>query len=108
MNQIFEISFQRLEGLHGERAPRDGFEIAALSVLIHFLARPLDRVLLIVEKVLYERNELDLAPLIDPISRAILRGTKEAELAFPISQHVRLETGQITHLTDRKEFLDWL
>src|SRR5436305_1390004 len=75
-------------------------------MLVDFLPRALDGVLLRVEQMLDEENELDLAPLIDAIAGAVLGRIEEAELTLPVAQHVRLEIRQLAHLADAEEFLD--
>ena len=88
-------------------APRaTALQVAALAMLVHLLPRAFDRVLLVVQQVLHEHDELDLAALIDAIARAILRRAQKAELALPVAQHVRLETGELADLADREEFLN--
>ena len=66
-DEILELRFERLERLHGQRATRDGAQVAALAMLVHLLTRALDRVLLIVEEVLHEHDQIDFAALIDAI-----------------------------------------
>src|SRR5207302_6907784 len=61
-----------------------------------------------VEQVLDQHDQLDLAPLVHPVTGAILGGVQEPELAFPVAQHVRLEIGELTHLADGEELLDRL
>jgi hypothetical protein len=58
--------------------------------------------------MLDERNELDLPALIHAIARPIFCWAQKTELTFPIAEDVRLESGQLAHIADRKEFLDWL
>src|SRR6185436_15688399 len=62
-DQLFEIGLERLERLHRERAARHQFQIPTLSMLVHFLASSLDRVLLVIQQVLDQRDELDLTAL---------------------------------------------
>src|SRR5689334_302852 len=104
--KVLEIALERLERLHGERAPSDDFEVALFAMVVHLLPRALDRVFLIVQQMLDEHDQLDLAPLVYAVPRPVLRRTEKPELALPIAQHVRLETGELTDLADRKEFLD--
>src|SRR5437762_3033126 len=74
-------------------------------MLVHLLARALDGVLLRVQEMLHEQNQLDLAPLVDAISRAVLRGAQEPELAFPVAKHMRLEIGEVADLANTEELL---
>src|SRR5437868_11121252 len=74
-------------------------------MVVQLLTRAVDRVLLRVEQVLHEQDQLDLLPLIDAIARPVLRGAEEAKLAFPVSEHVRLEAGELAHLADGEELL---
>src|SRR5437899_189505 len=82
-HQLLEIALERLQGFRGEGAAREGLEVSSLPVLVDLLARAFDRVLLDVEQMLHEHDELDLAPLIHTIARAVLRGIEKAELALP-------------------------
>src|SRR3954467_12913332 len=75
-------------------------------MLIHFLTCTFDGVLLGVQQVLHEENQLDLPTLVDAVARSILGRAQKAELAFPVSQHVRLEIRELTDLADAEEFLD--
>src|SRR3954471_864339 len=76
-------------------------------MLIDLLTSTLDGVLLVIEQVFHQRDQLDLAPLIHAIPRTILCRAEKAKLAFPVSQNVRLQAGEIAHLADREEFLHW-
>src|SRR5262245_30076108 len=107
-DQLLELGLERFERLHGQRAPRHHLEIAALAVFIHFLTCAFDGVLLVVQQVLHEHDQLHLATLIDAIAGAVLRWTQKAELAFPIPQHVWLQSGEVTDFADGEELLDWL
>src|SRR5205085_2378254 len=97
---------QVFDGLRRERAARLRLELTRAAILLDLLARALDGVLLRVEQVLDQHDQLDLAPLVHTVAGAVLGGVQEAELAFPIAQHVRFEIGELTHLADRKELLD--
>src|SRR5688572_24426086 len=99
---------QLLDGFSRERAAGFRLELARAAVLLDLLARPFDRVLLRVEQMLDEHDQLDLAPLIHAIARAILGGIQEPELALPVAQHVGLEVGELANLADRKELLNGL
>src|SRR5438445_188121 len=44
-------------------------------------------------------------PPLDAIPRPVLGRIKEAELALPVPQHVRLEIGELADLADREELL---
>src|SRR5438128_5318719 len=101
----FELGAQVLHGLGGERAPRFRLELARPAILLDLLARPFDRVLLRVEEMLYEHDQLDLAPLVHSIARAVLGRIEKPELALPIAQHVGLQIGELAHLADREELL---
>src|SRR6266545_3649399 len=85
-----------------------GLELARATVLLDFLARALDRVFLRVQQVFHEHDQLDLAPLVHAIARAILGGIEKTELALPVAQHVRLQVGELADLADREELLDGL
>src|SRR3989441_4487297 len=102
----FEVAAQILHGLRGERPARLRLQLARAPVLLDLLACALDRVLLGVQQVLHQHDQLDLAPLIHTVARAVLRGVQEPELALPVAQHVRLEVRQLADLSDREEFLD--
>src|SRR6266704_1668976 len=101
-----ELGAQVLHRLGRERAPRLRLELPAAAVLLDLLARPFDRVLLRVEEMLHEHDQLDLAPLVDTVPRAVLGGVQEPELALPVPQDVRLQVGELADLADGKEFLD--
>src|SRR5207247_11023498 len=88
-----------------EGASRRGLELTRAPVLLDLLTRAIDRVLLGIQEVLHEHDQLDLAPLVDTIPGAVLRGIEEPELTLPVSQHVRLQVGELAHLADREEFL---
>src|SRR5574341_48644 len=103
-----ELGAELLDGFGGQRAPRFGFELAGTPILFDFLARAFDRVLLRVEQVFDEHDQLDLAPLVHAIARAVLGGIQEAKLALPVAEHVRLEVGELADFADGKELLDGL
>src|SRR5436190_22109179 len=103
-----ELRAELLDGLGGERAPGFGLQLAGAAVLLDLLPGPFDRVLLRVQQVFHEHDQLDLAPLVHAIARAILGGIEEAELALPIPEHVRLEVGELADLADGEELLDGL
>src|SRR5256885_11189106 len=103
-----ELGAQVLDGRGREGAARLRLELARAAILLDLLAGALDGVLLGVEQVLDQHDQLDLAPLVHAVAGAILGGVEEAELTFPVAQHVRLEVGELTHLADRKELLDGL
>ena len=65
--------------LERERSARGLAQLTALAMLVHFLPRALDGVLLGVQQVLHEQDQLDLAPLVDAVARTVLRGIEEAE-----------------------------
>src|SRR5881396_3591824 len=100
-----ELGAQVFHRLRGERAPGFGLQLARATILLDLLARAFDRVFLRVQEVLHEHDQLDLAPLIDAIARAILGGIQEAELTLPIAQHVRLQIGELANLADREKLL---
>src|SRR5215471_11944712 len=85
-DELLELRLERLERLHRERAARHHLQIAALSVLVDLLSRTLDGVLLIVQEMLHQHDQLDLAALVDAIARAVLRGTEEAKLTLPVPE----------------------
>src|SRR5437660_523602 len=101
-----ELAAQVFHRLRGERAPCLGFELTRAAVLLDLLTRPFDRVFLGIQQVLHQHDQLDLAPLIHAVPRAVFRGVQEAELALPVAQHVRLQIGELADLADREEFLD--
>src|ERR1044072_8595651 len=103
-----EVGGERLDGCRRQRAPGFGLELARAAVLLDLLARAFDRVLLGVQQVLHEHDQLDLAPLVDTIARAVLGGIQESELTLPIAQHVRLQVGELADFADREELLDGL
>src|SRR6059058_174910 len=100
-----QVGTQVFDRLRRERASRLGLELTRAPVLLDLLTRAIDRVLLGVQEVLHEHDQLDLAPLVDTIPGAVLRGIEEPELTLPVSQHVRLQVGELAHLADREEFL---
>src|SRR2546426_5202069 len=104
----FELGAELLDGFGGQRAPRFGLELAGTTILFDLLARAFDRVFLGVQQVLDEHDQVDLAPLVDAIARAVLGGIQEPELALPIAQHVRLQVGELADLADREELLNRL
>src|SRR5213596_1696745 len=101
-----ELAAQILHRLRGECAPCLGLELTRAAVLLDLLTRALDRVFLGVQQVLHQHDQLDLASLVHPVSRAVFRGVQEAELALPVAEHVRLQIGELADLADREEFLD--
>src|SRR6266705_7227343 len=90
-----ELRTQVLHGLGRERAPRLRLEVARAAVLLDLLARPFDRVLLRVEEMLHEHDQLDLAPLVDTVPRAVLGGVQEPELALPVPQRSEEHTSEL-------------
>src|SRR6266545_2628776 len=103
-----ELGAQLLDRFGGERAPCLGLELTGAPVLLDFLACPFDRVFLRIQQVLHEHDQLDLAPLVYAVPRAVLGGIQEAELTLPIAQDVRLQVGELADLADREELLDGL
>src|SRR5712664_929602 len=103
-----ELGAELLDGFGGQRTPRFGLELAGAAVLLDLLARAFDRVFLGVQQVLHEHDQLDLAPLVHAIARAVLGGIEEAELALPVAQYVRLQVGELADFADREELLNWL
>src|SRR5437867_1313060 len=103
-----ELGAELLDGFRRQRAPCFGLELARAAVLLDFLARAFDRVLLGVQQVLHEHDQLDLAPLVHAIAGAVLGGIQEPELTLPIAQHVRLQVGELADLADREELLNGL
>src|SRR2546425_2834273 len=100
-----QLGAQVAHRLGRQRAPGLGLQLAAAAVLLDLLPRPLDGVLLRVEQVLDEHDQLDLAPLVDAVARAVLGGVQEPELALPVAQHVRLQVGELADLADGEELL---
>src|SRR5438876_1343034 len=86
-----ELGAELLDGFGGQRTPRFGLELAGAAILLDLLARAFDRVFLGVQQVLHEHDQLDLAPLVHAIARAVFGRIEEAELALPVAQHVRLQ-----------------
>src|SRR4051812_30663539 len=107
-DEVLQFRLERLESLDREGGSRSTAKLTSLPMLIHFLARALDGVLLGVQEVLHKEDELDLATLIHSITRPILRRVEKAELAFPVAEHVRLQVGELADLADAEEFLDRL
>src|SRR2546425_2952222 len=101
----FELGAELLDRFGGEGPPRFGLELARAAILLDLLPRAFDRVFLGVQQMLDEHDQLDLAPLIHAIARAVLGRIQEAELALPVAQHVRLQVGELADLTDREELL---
>src|SRR3954462_4872134 len=58
--------------------------------------------------MLHQHDQVHFAPLIDPIPRRVLCRTREAELALPVTEYVRSESGEIADLTDGEVFLNWI
>src|SRR6266540_1739096 len=103
-----ELGAELLDRFGGERAPCFGLELTGAPVLLDFLACPFDRVFLRIQQVLHEHDQLDLAPLVYAVPRAVLGGIQEAELTLPIAQDVRLQVGELADVADREELLDGL
>src|SRR2546421_8434546 len=80
-----ELAAQVLHGLRRERPARLRLELARAAVLLDLLASALDRVLLRVQQVLHQHDQFDLAPLIHAVTRAVLCGVQEPELALPVA-----------------------
>src|ERR1044072_5497964 len=87
-----QLGAELLDGFGGERAARLGLQLAGTAILLDLLTRPFDRVLLRVEHMLHQHDELDLAPLINAIARAVLGGIQEPELTLPVPQQDRKST----------------
>src|SRR5688500_3703728 len=105
VEDLAQLALDRRDGLQLQGGSRDTADLSLATVLVDLLARALDRVLLGIEQMLDELDELDLTPLVHPVAGSILRRTEELELAFPVSQHVRLELGELAHLANRIELL---
>src|SRR6266699_3202514 len=103
-----QLGAELLDGFRGQRAPCFGLELARAAVLLDLLARTFDRVLLGVQQVLHEHDQFDLAPLVYAIAGTVLGRIQEPELTLPITQHVRLQVGELADLADREELLDGL
>src|SRR3989442_3144005 len=104
----FELGAELLDRFGGEGAPRFGLELARAAILLDLLPRAFDRVFLGVQQMLDEHDQLDLAPLVDTIARAVLGGIQEAELTLPVPEHMRLEIRELADLPDREELLNRL
>src|SRR5437899_12150432 len=98
-----QVGTQVFDRLRRERASRLGLELTRSPVLLDLLTRAIDRVLLGVQQVLHEDDQLDLAPLVDTITGAVLRGIEEPEVTLPVSQHVRLQCGYVADVTALEE-----
>src|SRR5712664_2011074 len=103
-----ELGAELLDGFGGQRTPRFGLELARAAAWLDPPAGAFDRVFLGGQQVLYEHDQLDLAPLVHAIARAVLGGIEEAELALPVAQYVRLQVGELADFADREELLNWL
>src|SRR5690348_5665747 len=101
----FQLSLKIPDRLSAQGLAGLRFEIPRPAVGLDLLAGALDRVFLGVQQVLHEHDELDLAPLVDPVAGPVLRGIEKPELALPIPEHMRLEIGELTHFADREELL---
>src|SRR6185437_2817676 len=101
----FQLSLKIPDRLRAQSLAGLRLEIPRPAVRLDLLAGALDRVLLRVQQVLHEHDELDLAPLVDPVAGPVLRGIEKPELALPIAEHVRLEIGELTHFADREKLL---
>src|SRR5439155_96961 len=101
-----QLQTEVLDRLGRQGAPGLRLQLARATVLLDFLARALDRVLLRVQEVLDQHDQLDLASLVHPVARPVLSRVEEAELTLPVAQHVGLQVGELADLADRKELLD--
>src|SRR6185437_8166593 len=81
-------------------------EITALTMLVDLLPRALNGVFLLIEQVLDEHDEIDLASLIDAIAGPVLRRAQKSKLALPVAEHVRLQPSKLADFADREEFLN--
>jgi len=79
-------------------APR--LERAADPHLAQLLARAGDGEALLVEQLLHQQDDVDVALAVEPLLRARLLGRHEAELGLPVAQHVGLHARDATHLAD--------
>src|SRR6267143_1522036 len=103
-----QLGAQLLDRFGGERTPCLRLQLPRAPVLLDFLARALDRVFLRVQEVLHEHDQLDLAPLVHAVPRAVLGRIQKAELTLPVAQYMRLEIGELANLADREELLHGL
>src|SRR5436853_458110 len=72
-----ELGAQVFDGLGRERASSLRLELARAAILLDLLAGALDGVLLRVEQVLHQHDQLDLAPLVHPVTGAVRCGVRE-------------------------------
>src|SRR6266704_281031 len=73
-----ELGAELLDGFGGEGAPRLRLELAGAAILLDLLPGAFDRVFLGVQQMLNEKNQLDLAPLIHAMARAVRGGRAAA------------------------------
>src|SRR5678816_2096393 len=88
-----------------QRGPGCMLDFATAPRLVNSLPGALDGVFLGVQEVLDQLDELHFAGLVDPVAGTVLGRTQEAELTFPVAQHVRLEAGERTDVADGEELL---
>jgi hypothetical protein len=69
---------------------------------LQFLFRTRDREHLIVQKLLDADRDLDIAPAVTPLTRAVLLRRQHWKLGFPIPEYVRLHTDEVAHFADLK------
>src|SRR6266404_6617853 len=100
-----QLTLHGLDRLRIQCRSCHGAKLTALPVFVDLLARAVNRVLLRIEKLLDEHHELDLTALVNPVSRAVLRGMKKLELTLPITQHVRFQIRQCADVSNGEEFL---
>src|SRR5438445_12785633 len=100
-----QLGAQVAHRLGRQRPPGFRLQLPTAAVLLDLLACPLDRVLLGVQQVLDEHDQLELTPLVHAVAGAVLGGVQEAELAFPVAQHVRLQVRELADLADGEELL---
>src|SRR5574342_508220 len=73
----FQLGAQVLDGLRRQRPPGLRLELSGASILLNLGPGTLDRVLLGVEQMLHQHDQLDLAPLVHAIPRAVLGRSEE-------------------------------
>src|SRR5688572_24221010 len=87
------------------RSGRDRRVDASRELGLQSLLRPRDREALLVQELLDAQHGVDVAPAVDPLPGAVLRGGEGRELRLPVTQHVGLGVGDLAHLADLEEEL---
>ena len=92
--QLGQLTLDAFERLHLKRRARRRPERTTFAVFIELLSRAVDRVLFGIQQMLHEQNQLHFASRVHPVTASILRRIEQLELALPIAEHMRLETGE--------------